>query len=427
MSAAEIAIWSGSLGIFAVCFAIALLNAAFTRSIAGVHAAIFILAAGFFVWSCSGLLATFMPYVPAQVARILVLISGPAAASVATIGLMQFLRTRQRDAIVQRGLIVALCLGLASMAAVWWPDGLQALESVAVAVTICALLAFWLVLRTALLGDRFAWAMAGACVAMLVAVMSLYAVALHVIDNNLVLQAVGSAAAASYLVGCAVAVWQRNAEYLRMRRALSMHREKDLLTQLWTGAGLIKRVDQTIARAHRNRKETVIICVEIFNAQQLRQELGHNGVEQVIFSIAARMRHSVGASTEVGRYDDTSFVVILEGTKNLGALRTLGFRLASAVRRPYLLNPNSTSPREFRADMGIGMARLPAGREALNSRQHRSGTADTSYSFDSMGVAQEAMHDASELAKQARNFASRTAIVDAYTRKIVALENADLR
>lgn len=131
-------------------------------------------------------------------------------------------------------------------------------------------------------------------------------------------------------------------------------------------------------RARRNRKETVIICVEIFNTQQLRQELGHNGVEQVIFSLAARVRHSVGASTEVGRYGDTSFVVILESMKNLGVLRALGLRLASAALRVYLLNPHGSSPREFRADMGIGIARLPAGREARNSRQHRADTADTS-------------------------------------------------
>lgn len=99
---------------------------------------------------------------------------------------------------------------------------------------------------------------------------------------------------------------------------------------------MVKRVDQTIARARRNRKETAIICVEIFNANQLRQELGINALEQVIFTIAARLRRSVGSSTEVGRYDDNSFVVIVESVKQPSLLRSLGLRVAAAVRRPVI-------------------------------------------------------------------------------------------
>jgi diguanylate cyclase (GGDEF)-like protein len=426
MTSGEIAIWSGSIGVFVVCFVSALLNAAFTRSVAGVQAALFILAASGFLVACSGLVGVFLPQLSSKALSLWVLASGPIAATASSLGLMEFLRAHQRDAIVQRGMWAVLFTSGLSVLSVFWPDYTQALETVALVMSACSLVAFWLVLRAALLGDRFAWPMAIASVAMLVAVLTLYGVALRVIDKNLGLQALGSAAAAAYLVGSAVAVWRRNTEFLRMRKALSMHREKDLLTQLWTGAALVKRVDKTIARARRNRKETAIICVQIFNSHQLRQEMGNNAVEQVVFSLAARIRQSVGSSTEVGRYDDSSFVVIIESVEKSSLLRSLGLRIASAIRRPFLLNPYSTSPREFQADVGVGVARLPAGKD-VRTVSRSTVSADTSFGFDSMGLAQEAMHDASELAKKARTFNSRAAIVDAYSRKTVPLENADLR
>lgn len=431
MTSAEVAVWSGCVGVFTACFVAALVNAAVTRSIAGLHAAVFTAVAGGFVLICSGLLLKLAPSLPVAIVRSMVLLAGPLAAAVATWGLIEFLRAHQRDAIVQYGLALVCAAAILSLLSIFWPDYTQALEVVALTVIACSAISFWLVLRASLLGDRFAWPMAGACLAMMVAVIVLYGVSLGIAENNLALQALGAAAATAYIVGCAVAVWLRNTEYLRMRRALSMHREKDLLTQLWTGAALVKRVDDTIARARRNRKETALICIEFFNAVQLRQELGHNAVEQVIYNIAARVRQSVGSSTQVGRYDDTSFVVIVDAVKQPSILRTIGMRLATAVCRPYMLNPLSTSPREFRAEMGVGIARLPATGNTKNFKQGKHTTrghsSDTNFGTDSMGAAQEAMHEASALAKAACSFASRVGIVDAYSRKMVALEDAQLR
>jgi GGDEF domain-containing protein len=432
MTIAEIALWSASLGVFAVCFVVGLANALVTRMVTGAQSAVFIFVAGLFVATCSGLLVTFAPALPQKLVQILTLATGPVAACAGTFGLMLFLRAHQHDQFVQRGLTaIGVASGLALLS-VLWPNYTQALEWTALVVTLCALASFWLVLRSALLGDRFAWPMAAATAAMVFGVVGLYAMALRAIDNNVPLQALSAICVVGYLVGCLIAVWRRNNEHLRMRRAMSMHREKDLLTQLWTGAALIKRVEQTIARARRNRQETAIFCVEIFNAPQLRQELGNNALEQVIYSIAARVRQSVGASTEVGRYDDTSFVVIVESVKRPRMLRTIGLRLAVAVRKPYMLNPYSTSPREFRADIGVGIARLPATRDpgggwsSRSSRTHKPNSADTSFLSDSAGLSQESIHDASRLAKKSRAFHSRVAIMDAYSRKAMAVEEVEL-
>jgi GGDEF domain-containing protein len=437
MTITEIALWSACIGVFALCMVVSLLNALTTRTLAGLQFAAFVALAGFFVATGSGLVSTLL-VIPSGLYRTLLLILGPMSGCAGALGLMFFLRSHHNDTLVQRGLMAVATVCAALVLSVLWPVYVQALEFVAIGTTLCAFASFWLALRSALQGDRFAWPMAAACVAMVIAVMGIYGLALRAIDQNLFLQALSAIAATGYLTGCVIALWLRNTEYLRMRRALLMHREKDLLTQLWTGAALIRLVEQTITRARRNRQETAILCIELFNSQELRLEMGSNAIEQVVYSIAARIRQSVGSSKEVGRYDDNSFVVVIENIKRPAILRTIGLRLAAATRKPYMLNPYSTSPREFRADIGIGIARLPASRDpraarfgfglsTKSGRVSKPSPADTSFNFDSMGVAQEAMHDASELAKKSLGFSSRTAIIDAYSRKPLPVEQADLR
>ena len=138
-----------------------------------------------------------------------------------------------------------------------------------------------------------------------------------------------------------------------------------------------------------------------------------------------RSRQASGSlASAVGRYSDNSFVVVLDSVQRPSVLHTLGMRLAASARRPFMLNPYSTSPREFRADVGVGVARISPGREATGRKRQKDET--QMGAFDSFSLAQDILHEAAELALSARAFSSRAAIVDAYSRKTVALETAGL-
>jgi GGDEF domain-containing protein len=424
MTLAEVALWSACLGIFVLCFVVVLGQALVSRTTIGLQLAAFVAALGLYVASSVGLLVAFPLGFSQSLVQAITLISGAVAAGIATLGLRQFLRAYQRDPVAQIGLLAAAVLSAVSALAVFWPHYGQALYWVMSVELACSVLALCLALRAHWQGDRFARPMAWACVALILAVIGINAMALRAIDGNFALQVVAAAAIVSYLVGSAVAIWRRNTEYLRMRRALSLHQEKDLLTQLWTGDALAQRVEKTIARARRNRSETAVVCVQIFNAAQLRQDLGDNAVEQLVYNFAARVRHNAGSATELGRYDDNSFVVIVENVKRPSALRTMGLRLAAGARRPFVINPRSSAARDFRADVGIGIARLAAGRDARVARPLGS---DVQFGLDGLGAAQEAMYDASELAKAGQKMPSRVAILDAYSRKALAIEDADLK
>jgi GGDEF domain-containing protein len=417
----EIVLWSGCLGIYASYACLSLFYAIYNRAWSGLQTVLFVTFCAAFVLFGSGLGQQLWSLKNAD-NTLLVMLSGPLAGAYASLGLRNFLRAEQRDALVDKGMLGVVFVCAASWLALLWPDRQLGLEMAALGCVGASLIAFWLTLRAWLLGDRFALPMALASAAMTFAVLGLFGVSLKAIADNLVLQSAVALMAAFYVVVVCHTMKRRHADYRRMSRALSMSREKDLLTQVWTGVALIRKVDESIARARRNRKEMAVMCVEIYNTALLRQEHGNNGLEQVIYGMAARIRKASGSVAAVGRYSDTSFVIVLDSVKQPGSLRTIGLRLATAVRRPYILNAFSSDPREFKGDVGVGVARVAAGREA------RKRDLNTSYAgeFDSFSMAQDVLHEAAELAVASKKFSSRAAILDSYSRKSVALEAAEL-
>jgi diguanylate cyclase (GGDEF)-like protein len=423
MSQLEIALWSGCVGIYTSYVCLSLFYAAYNRSFAGLQVTLYASLCGAFVLMGSGLAAQLMPGLPKLMEQRLVILLGALAGAYSAVGLRNFLRAEQRDAFVGYGMLVVVVICTACLLALGWHNTLQALEVVAVVVSMSCVLAFWFTLRAWLLGDRFALPMALACIAMILGVMGVFATALQAIDDHVWLQALVAISAALFVVIVIHTTQHRYADYLRMRRALEVSRDKDLLTQLWTGAAFIRQIDDAISRARRNRKEMAVICVEIYNAASLRQEFGHNAFEQVIYGMAMRIRQYGGTANFIGRYGDTSFVLVYDSVKQPSYLRSLSLRLAQGARRPYMLNAFSTDPREFQADIGVGLSRISSGREA----QKR--PSDTSYAagLDSMSLAQDVLHEAAELALASKQFSSRAATLDGISRKPVPLDDMESR
>jgi GGDEF domain-containing protein len=417
----EIALWSGCLGIYFSYACLSLFYVTYNRAAFGLQTVLFVVLCGAFVMFGSGLGAVLFNGIAPWWETRWVIGFGALAAAYSSMGLRNFLRAEQRDAIVDRGLLGVVVLCASFLLALAWPDQRKAMAWVATGALVATVVSFWLTLRAWLLGDRFALPMTIACIALIFAVLGIFGVALGAIRDNFVLQSIAALCAALYVVLVCHTMKRRYSDHRRMSRALAASREKDLLTQLWTGVAFIGKVDAAIARARRNRKELAVICVEIYNTNVLRQEHGHNGLEQVIYGMAARIRQQGGRASAVGRYSDTSFVVVLDSVKHPSYLRTVGLRLAAGVRRPYMLNAFGSDPREFRADVGVGVARVASGREASTRQVHTSHAG----AFDSFSLAQEVLHEAAELALASKQFNSRAGITDSYSRKAVPLESAE--
>ncbi len=424
MSYFEVALWSGCIGIYLSYAGLSLFYALYHRSLVGLQTMLLVLSCGGLVLFGSGLGALLFSGLTRVQEADLVMGVGAFSAAYSSLGLRNFLRAEQRDVIVDRGLlgVVALCICL--LVAPFWPDQQRALEVVFLGAILSALVAFWLSLRAWLLGDSFAMPMAVACLALLFAVLGLYGLPLGMFRDNHLFQSVSALCASLYVVLICHAVRRRYSDIKRMGQALAMSRDKDLLTQLWTGAAFIRQIDDAIARAKRNRKELALIGVEIYNTSMLRQQFGHHGIEQVIYGMASRVRKLGGSVSALGRYSDTSFVIVLDSVDKPRYLRSLGLRLSAGVRRPYLLNANTVNAHDFQADIGVGIARV-SHRHAALSRSSRNNESASEY--DSFSIAQNALHQTSVLAKAARQFPSRAAIFDDASRKALDLKSAALR
>lgn len=261
-----------------------------------------------------------------------------------------------------------------------------------------------------------------ACVVLVFAISGLYATALQMPIMTPGMQAFAAFLCVVYVVIGFQVLRRRHANKVRMMRRLAMSSDKDLLTQLWTGAALVRKIDEAIVRAKRQRKELTVLAIDFSNALSAKQIHGAQGLEQVIYTMAMRINH-LCSNDLVGRYGNHGFVVVLESARNLRFLRSLGLRMAVNLRRPYAIDPDSDGDL-FSAELGIGIARLPSN---WGGKASPSGNNTEMGQYDSLSVAQDILHDAFELALSAKQFRSRVAIVDDSTKAIIALEKITFR
>ena len=422
MSSIEIVIWSACLGVY---FSYALLSvfyaAVYRRpqvlSIAGTIAMSFGV-----IFLASGVGQVVFPQLSQQTNAAMLLVIFPLGASISTYGLRSFLRAEYRDRVIDYGTSGAALVAALSIFAVLWRESPEAMEIQAIVVILVSLVSLWLTARAWLSGDPFALPMLLACVVLVFAISGLYATALQMPIMTPGMQALAAFLCVVYVVIGFQVLRRRHANKVRMMRRLAMSSDKDLLTQLWTGAALVRKIDEAIVRAKRQRKELTVLAIDFSNALSAKQIHGAQGLEQVIYTMAMRINH-LCSNDLVGRYGNHGFVVVLESARNLRFLRSLGLRMAVNLRRPYAIDPDSDGDL-FSAELGIGIARLPSN---WGGKASPSGNNTEMGQYDSLSVAQDILHDAFELALSAKQFRSRVAIVDDSTKAIIALEKITFR
>ncbi len=422
MSVFEVAIWSACLGVY---FSYALLSfffaAAYRRPQVLNIAAVIALTFGA-IFLASGMGQIVWPELSPKTLSISLLLIMPISACASTLGLRSFLRAEYRDPLISWGMsTLALVSALAVLAALW-PDQTLAIEVQAVVVIWVAFLSCWLTLRAWLAGDSFALPMLVACIVLVFAISGLYAQALQMQIMTPSMQAFTAFLCAAYVVISFQVLRRRHATKVQMKQSLAMSNDKDLLTQLWTGTALIRKIDDAVLRAKRQRKELTVIGIDFSNANSAKQTHNSQGLEQVVYSMAMRINH-LCSNDLVGRYGTHGFVVVIDRVRNRRMLRSLGLRMAVNLRRPYLIDPDDKGEL-FNAEIGIGIARL-SGKWGEQAQQNASETQLSRY--DTLSAAQDILHEAFELAQDARAFRSRVALRSEATSEAIALESFKFR
>ena len=165
---------------------------------------------------------------------------------------------------------------------------------------------------------------------------------------------------------CALVVWnvarslrghERTLESERALREELAHRaHHDDLTGLGNRALFFDRLEHALALARRESTDTALLYLDLDGFKAVNDELGHGAGDELLRTIAVRLRAQVRAADTVARIGGDEFVLILEATAGEEA-RTVAGQVRGALEAPVDLPGGQVVPRA-----SVGLAVTRAGR-----------------------------------------------------------------
>ena len=145
----------------------------------------------------------------------------------------------------------------------------------------------------------------------------------------------------------------------------------DPLTGLPNRSLLLDRLRQALARCERSPASLAVMFVDLDDFKAVNDRLGHDCGDQVLRTVAQRLRAAVRPADTVGRLGGDEFVVVCEGIGGLAEARELADRVEAAVAEPsriethevvltasvglVVAGANTANPRRLLADADAAM------------------------------------------------------------------------
>jgi len=140
----------------------------------------------------------------------------------------------------------------------------------------------------------------------------------------------------------------------------------DSLTGLPNRNMFLGELDRTIARARRNGTAFAIFFIDLDRFKTINDTLGHDAGDQLLRTMAARLRSAVRESDLVARLGGDEFVVLLEGEACAADLDAIAQKLLVAIGEPTTLQGCS-----FLVTGSIGIGLYPGdGEDAATLLKH---------------------------------------------------------
>ena len=121
---------------------------------------------------------------------------------------------------------------------------------------------------------------------------------------------------------------------LHARRELEHRAMHDPLTGLPNRELLMDRVSVALARLGRQGTGLGVLFIDLDGFKQINDVHGHAVGDDLLVSIAARLRREVRDGDTVARYGGDEFVVLCEDLVHLDAAQPLALRLTAAIGQP---------------------------------------------------------------------------------------------
>jgi diguanylate cyclase (GGDEF)-like protein/PAS domain S-box-containing protein len=170
----------------------------------------------------------------------------------------------------------------------------------------------------------------------------------------------------------------------------------DPVTDLPNRLLAVDRLEQALERAARRNRRVALLFVDLDHFKRINDTLGHDAGDELLCTIARRMREGVRAEDTVARFGGDEFLVVLEGIGRSEDVGRVADKILAAISEPTLL-----MGREVSVSGSVGISFYP---DDGTSREDLIRAADTAmYAAKETGRQSYAFHTA-EMTSTARHY-----------------------
>ncbi|MBC7918445.1 MAG: GGDEF domain-containing protein [Rhodoferax sp.] len=366
MDTSEIVVWSAMLGGLLTLVVAFIADVLMNRNIASWRGLTFVILTGTSCLLMTGLPELLLPGIPSLTVQILKSSLGPLSGALALsylglwIGITEDWVVR---AAVRWGPPVLIAATFVLILIPLRQEDLDPMRLVAITAPInflSVVLATVASIRAARLGDPLARWMVVACGFLAVMVSGLYTHDLLLAHLGLgALIFIAFSTVAFFLVVTAIGI-RRNRQTRQLQRLAGLSTGIDAATGLPKGSVLLTKVDDAFWRSARLHRECTVICLHLRNLYELAEIAGHSTDQQILSTLAARMRRAVGFRNVVGLYHPRCFVVVISAVKQAEMVDRLVVRLRYVLDSPLTIVGAEGGHYSFTPRYGLGIVTVPA-------------------------------------------------------------------
>ncbi len=142
------------------------------------------------------------------------------------------------------------------------------------------------------------------------------------------------------LIAFLLATVRRNATTIERLEKIEHDARHDMLTGLVNRAGLSDELHQRIADRRTNNLVGVIL-LDLDRLKVVNDSIGHSAGDEVLNTVADRLRECVREEDIVGRFGGDEFVIISSGVPAISDLTNLADRILESLKEPATLSDES--------------------------------------------------------------------------------------
>lgn len=367
MNTLDFVVWSVMLGGLLTIGTMAVVDVLLSRSVAAWRGMVFMAVTGSSCVLLSGLPEHLFPGLPAVPVLILKASLGPLSGAMVLSYLGQWLGIAAEDRLVHHTIVwgsVSLILTavvitiLSTLFAETLSNEILLLAASVNAVAV--LLATLTSARAAQLGDTMARTMVLGCLFMAGSMAGLYSHQISPEDGSLPLYIATSFSTVSFFLVMVSLGIRRNRQIRQLEHLAGLSKGMDPATGLPRGSVLLSKVDDAFWRSSRLNSNCNVICLHLRNLYELSDEAGHSVDQQILASMAARIRRAVGFRCVVGLYHPRCFVVVISAASQPRVTGDMGERLRALMCKPLEVVGENAILHVFMPQFSVGMVTVSA-------------------------------------------------------------------